>query len=153
LPVLRVLLLIILFFALTNPVFTYTRVTSADEVREDQPTSTSHLLSIQDVSPPSGLGLTVRSTYGTLDDTTNSPARTPSLVASDHETSKIKVHIYVSSQVESLIPLPQPVPKEKEEDHNEPTFAEILRRIGRITPYLWPKKSRALQLVAVCSDF
>jgi hypothetical protein len=39
LPVLRILLLVILFFALINPVVTYTTVTSADEVREDQPTS------------------------------------------------------------------------------------------------------------------
>jgi hypothetical protein len=100
LPILRILFLIILFFALTNPVVTYTRVTSADEVREDQPTSTSHLLSTQEHgNPASGLGLTVRSTYGTLDETTNSPARTPSPGASDHEASKIKVHIYTLFQV------------------------------------------------------
>ncbi|KAF8490345.1 hypothetical protein F5888DRAFT_1808164 [Russula emetica] len=133
LPILRILLLIILFFALTNPVVTYTRVTSADEVREDQPTSTSRLLSTREhVNPSSGLGLTVRSTYGTLDQTTNSPARTSSPAASENEASKIK-----------------PAPKEKGEDHIEPTFAEILKRIGRITPYLWPKKNRALQLIAL----
>lgn len=90
----RILLLIILFFALTNPVVTYTRVTSANEVREDQPTSTSHLLSTQEhANPPSGLGLTVRSTYGALDETANSAEQTPSLDASDNEASKIKVHI------------------------------------------------------------
>jgi hypothetical protein len=100
LPILRILLLIILFFAFTNPVVTYMRVTSADEVREDQPTSTSHLLSTQGhVNSPSGLGLAVRSTYGTLDATTNSPERTPSPDASGNEASKIKVHIYTLFQV------------------------------------------------------
>src|SRR6266566_2254635 len=95
LPILRILLLIILFFALTNPVVTYMRVTSADEVREDQPTSTSHLLSTQEhANPPSGLGLAARSTYGTLGTTTNSPERTPSPDTSDNGASKIKVHIY-----------------------------------------------------------
>jgi hypothetical protein len=96
LPILRFLLLVILFFALINPVVTYTTITSADEVREDQPTSTSLLLSTQEyVNPPSGLGLTVHRTYGTLDETTNSPVeRAPSLDASDHVTSKTQVCTY-----------------------------------------------------------
>ena len=74
-------------------------VTSADEVREDQPASTFHLLSIQErVNPPSGLGLTVRSRYSRLDETTNSLVRTSGPDASDHEASKIKVHIYTLFQ-------------------------------------------------------
>ena len=95
LPILRILLLVILFFALINPVVTYTTITSADEVREDQPTSTSLLLSTQEyVNPPSGLGLTVHRTYGTLDQATNSPVeRAPSLDAPDHVTSKIQVYL------------------------------------------------------------
>ncbi len=51
-----------------------------------------------------------------------------------------------------LILQPQPARKEKDEDDAQPTLAEILRRVGRITPYLWPSKSRSLQLVAVCPD-
>lgn len=96
LPLLRILLLVILFFALINPVVTYTTVTSADEVREDQPTATSLLLSTQEyVNPISGLGLTVRRTYGTLTETTNSPVqRAPSLEPPDHVASKIQVHLY-----------------------------------------------------------
>jgi ATP-binding cassette subfamily B (MDR/TAP) protein 6 len=133
LPILRILLLVILFFALINPVVTYTTVTSADDVREDQPTATSLLLSTQEyVNPISGLGLTVRRTYGALDDTTNSPVqRAPSLEPPDHVASKI-----------------QSTPKEKEVD-TDPTWSEILRRISHITPYLWPKKDRSLQLFAL----
>jgi hypothetical protein len=99
LPILRILLLVILFFALINPVVTYTTVTSADDVREDQPTATSLLLSTQEyVNPISGLGLTVRRTYGALDDTTNSPVqRAPSLEPPDHVASKIQVHLFASS--------------------------------------------------------
>ena len=56
------------------------------------------------------------------------------------------------SIVSSLpIPFLQPAPKEKEID-TDPSWGEILRRLRRITPYLWPKKSRSLQLIAVCPD-
>jgi hypothetical protein len=155
LPLLRILLLVILFFALINPVVTYTTVTSADEVREDQPTATSLLLSTQEyVNPISGLGLTVHRTYGTLTETTNSPVqRAPSLEPPDHVASKIKVHLYTPSLSSGLLILPpQSAPKEKEVD-TDPTWSEILRRINHITPYLWPKRNRSLQLFAVCPDF
>lgn len=40
---------------------------------------------------------------------------------------------------------------EKESIDLDPSWGEILRRIGRITPYLWPSKSGALQfLAALC---
>jgi ATP-binding cassette subfamily B (MDR/TAP) protein 6 len=42
--------------------------------------------------------------------------------------------------------------KEKEVDI-DPSWKEILRRLRRITPYLWPKKSRPLQLVALICVF
>jgi hypothetical protein len=48
-----------------------------------------------------------------------------------------------------FIPHLQSMPKEKEID-TDPTWSELLRRIGHITPYLWPKKNRTLQLFAVC---
>ncbi|EEB86618.1 hypothetical protein MPER_16362, partial [Moniliophthora perniciosa FA553] len=38
--------------------------------------------------------------------------------------------------------------EEKPEITLEPTWGEIWRRIKRLSPYLWPKKSRPLQLVA-----
>jgi ATP-binding cassette subfamily B (MDR/TAP) protein 6 len=155
LPILRILLLVILFFALINPVVTYTTVTSADEVREDQPTSTSLLLSTPEyVNPPSGLGLTVRRTYGTLDETTNSPVqRAPSPNVPDHVASKIQVRLYAPLLSNGLlIPRLQSVPKEKDAD-TDPTWSELFRRIGHIAPYLWPKKNRTLQLLAVCPDF
>ena len=55
--------------------------------------------------------------------------------------------------IASSLPIPflQPAPKEKEVD-TDPSWSEILRRLRRITPHLWPKKSRSLQLVAVCLD-
>lgn len=59
------------------------------------------------------------------------------------------MHYFVA--ITSPIPLLQPAPKEKEVD-TDPSWGEILRRLRRITPHLWPKKSRSLQLVAVCPD-
>ncbi|KAH9987023.1 hypothetical protein BJV74DRAFT_951775 [Russula compacta] len=133
LPILRVLLLVLLFFALINPVVTYTTVTSANDVLEDQPTSTSLLLSSQDgLDSLSGQGLNVRPPkYGTFEDALEN--RSP--VIQDQDTGKI-----------------QSAPKEKEVDI-DPTWEEILRRLRRITPYLWPKRSRPLQLVALLCVF
>ncbi len=48
-----------------------------------------------------------------------------------------------------IYPVPQTPRKEVDTD---PSWREILRRLRRITPYLWPKNSRPLQLIAVCPD-
>ncbi|KAH9957336.1 hypothetical protein BC827DRAFT_1226357 [Russula dissimulans] len=131
-PVLRILFLVVLFFALINPVVTYTEVLSADETVEAQPTSTSLLLPPQEgVEPPRGLGLTVggANKYGTFDNASYSP--TSSHEAPDHDPDRIK-----------------PVPKEKEVD-NDPAWGVIFRRFLRITPYLWPRTSRPLQFIAL----
>ncbi len=39
--------------------------------------------------------------------------------------------------------------KEKDEIALDPSWGEILHRLRRISPYLWPSKSRALQFLAV----
>jgi hypothetical protein len=49
-----------------------------------------------------------------------------------------------------LISFPQSSP-DKDVDL-DPSWNELFRRLRRITPYLWPKKSRPLQLIAVCPD-
>ena len=67
-PVLRILLLIPLFFALINPLVTYTSITSSGAF-ENEPTSTSLLLSPEDgVNTSTGLtvGATAGIKYGTF---------------------------------------------------------------------------------------
>lgn len=101
LPILRVLLLVLLFFALINPVVTYTTVTSPNELLEDQPTSTSLLLSSQD-GPLSGQGLHVRPPkYGTFEDALEN--RSP--LTQDQDTGKIQVRLCTFLLCESVIHL------------------------------------------------
>jgi len=130
-PVLRILFLVVLFFALVNPVVTYTEVLSTNETLEGQPTSTSLLLPSQEAIEPSrGLGLIVGGVnkYGTFD-----PSYSP---ASSHEVP--------DQDVDRI----RPAPKEKEVD-NDPAWDVILKRLLHITPYLWPKTNRPLQFVAL----
>lgn len=42
----------------------------------------------------------------------------------------------------------QPSTKEKE-INLDPSWGELWTRLRRITPYLWPSKSRGLQVIAV----
>jgi len=83
LPILRILLLVLLFFALTNPVVTYTMVTSADP-----PTSSTPLLSSSDerVTHQSG-------NYGTLDNGRYTPMaeRASDLAAQEDAADRIEV--------------------------------------------------------------
>ncbi|KAI9457421.1 hypothetical protein F5148DRAFT_1287661 [Russula earlei] len=132
LPILRILLLVILFFALINPVVTYTEVLSPDDMLDYQPTSASLLLPQERVDPPRGLGLNVPGVnkYGTFDNASFSSSQPSDSEAPD------------GAPVRS-----QPAPKEKQVDF-DPTWTEMLRRLRHITPYLWPSKSRPLQFTA-----
>ncbi|KAI0249585.1 hypothetical protein BJV78DRAFT_1129371 [Lactifluus subvellereus] len=133
-PILRILLLVPLFFALINPVVTYTTVTD-DGAFENEPTSASLLL-----PPEQGIntsaGLTVGSPngskYGTFRTSVSPPVSGPTTrpPSPDRATT----------------------PEEKEVDI-DPSWNELLRRLRRITPYLWPKKSRPLQLIALVCVF
>jgi len=98
LPVLRILFLVILFFALINPIVTYTTVTSAEAVPEDQSTSAPLLRSSQEpVNSLRSLGLAIRATkYGTFDDAAYSATgQPPSPASADHVAAKIQVHPYI----------------------------------------------------------
>jgi hypothetical protein len=96
LPILRLLVLVLLFFALANPVVTYTKVTSADDAVEDPPMSTTPLLSSSHdyASHQSGRGLTVRdNTYGACDNGTYTPTTdgAGSLQGAEDASDRIKV--------------------------------------------------------------
>ncbi|KAH9168239.1 hypothetical protein EDB89DRAFT_1992643 [Lactarius sanguifluus] len=119
-PVLRILLLIPLFFALINPL-----------AFEGEPVSTTLLLSPRRWS--NGIK------YGTFHSTA-SAATTVSV-----PTTRPQTPDRGAAKVQS-------VPKEKEVDI-DPSWDEIIRRLRRITPYLWPKKSRPLQLIALLCVF
>ncbi|KAI9429964.1 hypothetical protein H4582DRAFT_2087771, partial [Lactarius indigo] len=140
-PVLRILLLIPLFFALINPLVTYTAITSP-EAFEGEPVSTTLLLPPED-GVNTSTGLTVGTAngikYGTFHSTA-SAATTVSVPATRPQTPDRG-----AAKVQSA-------PKEKEVDI-DPSWDEIIRRLRRITPYLWPKKSRLLQLIALLCVF
>jgi hypothetical protein len=92
---LRILLLVLLFFALMNPVVTESKASPADGVLEDQSTST-HLLPSPGVNHPRFQGLVVRTgagNYGTFDNgaTYAATGQAPSPEATDHAMDKIQV--------------------------------------------------------------
>ncbi|KAF7298207.1 ABC transporter protein [Mycena chlorophos] len=126
-PAFRVLASLVLVAALASPRTVYKAV-SQDTV-EELPTDSSSLL------PPPSTGLSASpneaTKYGTF-----RPARNGLAVSN------------TASRV------PSPLPSEgadqaaqKPEISLDPSWGEIWRRIRRITPYLWPSKSRSLQLL------
>ncbi|KAF8267679.1 hypothetical protein EI94DRAFT_1729904 [Lactarius quietus] len=136
-PVFRILLLFPLFIALINPLVTYTSITSS-EAFEGEPVATTLLLPPEDgVNASTGLavGAAAGIKYGTFHSTA-SAATTVSVPATRPQTPD-----RAAAKV-------QPAHKEKEVDI-DPSWNEILRRLRRISPYLWPKKSRTLQLIAL----
>ncbi|KAA1475175.1 hypothetical protein DENSPDRAFT_841913 [Dentipellis sp. KUC8613] len=131
-PTLRVLVLVPLFFALISPRTAYTPVASADGL-EAAPTTSL-------LQPPlASTGLIApadSSKYGTFRSTGSAPntASGPTTRAHTPDPSR-------------QLPLK---PSSKDKDINlDPSWSEIWARLRRITPYLWPSKSRALQLLAV----
>ncbi|KAH9025671.1 hypothetical protein EDB84DRAFT_1504117 [Lactarius hengduanensis] len=140
-PVLRILLLIPLFFALINPLVTYTAITSS-EAFEGEPVSTTLLLPPED-GVNTSTGLTVGAANGIKYGTFHSTASAATTVSVP--TTRPQTPDRGATKVQS-------VPKEKEVDI-DPSWDEIIRRLRRITPYLWPKKSRPLQLIALLCVF
>ncbi|KAH9020826.1 hypothetical protein EDB85DRAFT_2152777 [Lactarius pseudohatsudake] len=141
-PVLRILLLIPLFFALINPLVTYTAITSS-EAFEGEPVSTTLLLPPED-GVNTSTGLTVGAANGIKYGTFHSTASAATTVSVP--TTRPQTPDRGAAKVQSS------VPKEKEVDI-DPSWHEIIRRLRRITPYLWPKKSRPLQLIALLCVF
>ncbi|KAI0315234.1 hypothetical protein OF83DRAFT_1062505 [Amylostereum chailletii] len=133
-PVFRVLLLVPLFFALITPLVSYTAI----EASEAEPTSTSLLLPPESGATPStGLATTANGNkYGTFRSNVSAHSQTTA-------SGPTRPHTPDPSLVKA---------QSKEKELNlDPSWRELGRRLHRITPFLWPSKSRSLQLIAtVC---
>ncbi|EFI28192.1 mitochondrial half-size ABC transporter [Coprinopsis cinerea okayama7 len=134
LPAFRVLLLFSLLGSLVSPRVTYTAVPSTDD-EVQQPTASSFLLP-PEAGHQQSTGLSAlngeNSKYGTF-----RPTR--SNVASSAPATR------------ATTPAPSTAPgfEPKPEISLEPTWSELFARIRRLSPYLWPSKSRYLQFVAI----
>ncbi|KAI0696736.1 hypothetical protein BC835DRAFT_1405891 [Cytidiella melzeri] len=139
-PVFRVLLEVPLLFALGNPRVSYSSVGNGSE----DATDTTHLLESSEATAVASTGLSLApeaSKYGTFrtgrslaptvsSPTTRAPTPAPSTAHVPHAKGASRS-------------------QDKEDINLDPSWTEILRRIGRIAPYLWPSKSRPLQLLAL----
>ncbi|KAF4567762.1 hypothetical protein EYR40_006769 [Pleurotus pulmonarius] len=139
-PAFRVLLLVPLSFALFAPRVVYT-YTHADEEVEDVPTASSFLLPPESGARPSN-GLSYgsdlsgdASKYGTF-----RASRTTTTLHRSTPTTR------------ATTPVPREAkPEAKSDIVLDPSWSEIWRRIRRLSPYLWPSKSRPLQgLAFIC---
>ncbi|THV06790.1 hypothetical protein K435DRAFT_834092 [Dendrothele bispora CBS 962.96] len=137
-PIFRVILLFPLFVALSTPRVIYTSVSAENGIEEEISTDTSLLLPQDVASQPSTGLLTVpglnadQSKYGTFRPSRSQlqrsapTTRTPS--PSQHGKARTD---------------------DKTEISTEPSWSEMYQRLKRLSPYLWPSKSRSLQLVAM----
>ncbi|KAJ7287359.1 mitochondrial half-size ABC transporter [Mycena rebaudengoi] len=131
-PAFRVLAGLILVAALSSPRIVYKSTFQAEE-EDVQPSDASFLL------PPPSTGLSPStalqsdaSKYGTF--------RTPrSELAQSNPTTRVASPI---RPIESKS-------NEKPDISLDPSWGEIWQRLSRLTPYLWPSKSRALQFLAL----
>lgn len=135
LPAFRLLLLIPLLVSLSAPRVVYASVEAEDSNQAPATDSTFLLPADAGARPSSGISTANSpevSKYGTFRDTRSNlqasapttRAATPSLsTGPDKATSKPEISL-------------------------EPGWSEIWRRIKRLTPHLWPQKSRYLQLLA-----
>jgi hypothetical protein len=156
-PAFRILVEVPLLFSLGNPRVSYAPVDNGDE----EATDSTHLLHSSESTAVASTGLSLApeaSKYGTFrtgrslapsasNPTTRAPTPAPSTTRIPRsKVCGIYVCLYTGSlshyQGSSRTP-------EKEEINPDPSWGELLSRLGRITPYLWPSKSRPLQLLAV----
>uniref|UniRef100_A0A0W0EYS8 Putative mitochondrial half-size ABC transporter n=1 Tax=Moniliophthora roreri TaxID=221103 RepID=A0A0W0EYS8_MONRR len=132
-PALRLVLLLPLLLVLSNPRVIYSPV----ESDVDEEAVAPSLVHPQPAQPSTGLlavPTSEHNKYGTFRSTRSTYSQTvPSTRAPT--------------------PTPSHKAEEKPEITLEPTWGEIWRRIKRLSPYLWPKKSRPLQLVALICIF
>ncbi|KAF8626834.1 hypothetical protein AX15_004665 [Amanita polypyramis BW_CC] len=128
-PAFRVLLLFPLLISLLHPRLVYTTLDPQDQ---EAPTASSFLIrSEQDihVHGPSPSDAPDSTKYGTFRSTrSNLQQSTPATRAGT--------------------PAPSTAPDHKTEINLDPSWCEIWNRLQRLSPYLWPKKSRSLQLLA-----
>ncbi|KAF9007997.1 hypothetical protein BDQ17DRAFT_1455635 [Cyathus striatus] len=131
LPALRVLLLALLLLALFSSRVTYSSVQVEDE-EEPIATASSFLLPSEPAAQQSS-GLSTGK-YGTF------------------RSSHSNIH-HSAPVTRAATPAPSTGPDHKTDTKPEialdPSWTEIWRRIRRLSPYLWPTKSRYLQLLAL----
>ncbi|KAI0044969.1 hypothetical protein FA95DRAFT_1522067 [Auriscalpium vulgare] len=125
-PIVRVLALVPLFFALSSPRVTYTAIEA------EEATDTSLLLPPEAGTGPSA-GLSTGAKYGTFRSAVSAPTTSSGPTTRAHTPDPTR-----TGKAES---------KEKEISL-DPSWAEIWARLRRIGPYLWPSTSRPLQLIA-----
>lgn len=144
-PAFRVLLEVPLLAGLANPRISYLPVQNGSG-DEEAPTATSLLLPAeQGAAPSTGLSPLAAdaSKYGTF--RTSRSAVTTASGPTTRTPTPAPSH--------TRVPRGKPSSKsaEKEEIALDPSWRELLQRFIRIVPYLWPSKSRSLQLLAVCA--
>ncbi|KAG5646274.1 hypothetical protein DXG03_003870 [Asterophora parasitica] len=135
-PAFRALLLVPLLFALVFPRTVYTTVDLNEDVEAPTPTASSFLIP-QDAANSQSTGLSGLpgdvSKYGTFRTTRSNLQRS-------------------APTTRAATPAPSTAPDNKFDAKPEitldPSWTEILRRIKRLTPYLWPTKDSYLQLLA-----
>ncbi|KAK2467807.1 hypothetical protein APHAL10511_000102 [Amanita phalloides] len=137
LPAFRVLLILLLFASLLYPRLIYTTVDAQDE---EVPSASSFLIRPERSIHPHGL------------------------IDSDaHDTSKYGTFRPTRSNLQrstpttrAATPAPSTAPDHKTEAKEislDPSWSEIWRRVCRLSPYLWPKRSRSLQFLALLCIF
>ncbi|KAJ6593694.1 hypothetical protein B0H19DRAFT_31568 [Mycena capillaripes] len=130
-PSFRVLAGAILVAALASPRIVYKAV-SQDEDEEAAATDSSFLL------PPPSTGLSPLSALP-ADSTKYGTFRTPrSGLAQSNPATRVPSPLR-----------PEELDAKKPEISLDPSWGEIWRRISRLVPYLWPSKSRSLQLLVL----
>lgn len=140
----RVLLLLPLLFSLSHPRVAYTSIIS--DAEEPASTESDLLLPHADGAPSSGLaplaakdgGASGR--YGTFRSSRSEATQRSGLTTRANTPSPSQSHANIR----------KPVRKDSKEIALDPSWREIWQRLQRIAPYLWPSKSRGLQLLAVC---
>ncbi|KAJ3788636.1 mitochondrial half-size ABC transporter [Lentinula aff. detonsa] len=131
-PVFRIILLIPLLTSLLAPRVVYTSILAEGEA-EGITTETSVLLPEASQTSPDLLAVPVPSDhtkYGTF-----RPTR--STLQQSTPTTRAPTPV----QLQNV--------SEKPEITLEPSWSELMQRIKRLSPYLWPSKSHSLQLIAV----
>ncbi|TFK75330.1 hypothetical protein BDN72DRAFT_954958 [Pluteus cervinus] len=139
-PAFRILLLVPLLVSLSVPLVVYTPVRQENNLVEPIPTQSSFLIPTE-LGHPSSNGLSLgadASKYGTF--------------RSGHRSSWQAS--LPTTRAGTPAPSTAPDSKDAKQDVSiEPTWTELWRRIRKLTPYLWPSKSKSLQFLALICVF
>ncbi|KAF8894942.1 hypothetical protein CPB84DRAFT_1816097 [Gymnopilus junonius] len=151
-PAFRVLLLCPLLLGLSSPRIAYSSLHTYDNVEtsEAEPTVSTFLL-----PPESSTGRLGTVTAGNAESSKYGTFRVPrsTLQASAPVTRATTPAPSTGPDTKNFFIKRNPKSDSRPEISFEPSWAEIWRRIRRLTPYLWPKKNASLQLLAVLCIF